>query len=265
MNIRLGLGLVGIGREWGYRDSGIPSESDAMDLLQTAYELGISLFDTAPSYGLSEKRLGKFISNLNTHERKTIIITTKFGEHWDEKSNQPYVDHSYDALVRSFETSYSLLGKIDAVQIHKTTPEVLKSDDVMRALEYVKNSYSCSLGSSIKDIESGQITCHNDRFTFIQFPYNMHFQNLGEIVDLAVRSQKIILINRPINSGELLKSLNNEDEVRRKAEESYRFIMKKSFNGFILTGTKSIDHLKMNVQIFNQLKTECGENHCCGH
>lgn len=55
---RLGLGLTGIGRVWGAASKPVPSESEARALLEKAFELGIQVYDTAPAYGLSERRLG---------------------------------------------------------------------------------------------------------------------------------------------------------------------------------------------------------------
>lgn len=55
----------------------MPTLRSALSLLETAYENGITYFDTAPIYGsgYSEKIVGKFIKNKRQH----ITVTTKFG------------------------------------------------------------------------------------------------------------------------------------------------------------------------------------------
>ena len=62
--VQLGLGLIGIGKRWGHAGGEVPSEKDALSLLEFAVELGIRYLDSAPSYGVCEERLGKFLASL---------------------------------------------------------------------------------------------------------------------------------------------------------------------------------------------------------
>src|SRR5262249_26892840 len=100
----------------------VASESQAMALLEKAYTLGVRYFDTAPSYGVSEQRLGRFLDGLSPGERGGMRIATKFGEHWDASRGEPFIDHSFDALQRSLDGSIARLGRVDFLQLHKTTP-----------------------------------------------------------------------------------------------------------------------------------------------
>jgi hypothetical protein len=43
-NIKMGLGLIGIGREWGHTAIHVPVEAHAIRFLKGAYELGIEFF-----------------------------------------------------------------------------------------------------------------------------------------------------------------------------------------------------------------------------
>jgi len=60
-SIPLAFGGAAISGEGGGYGFGVISESEAIDLLHEAYELGLRIFDTAPIYGfgLSEIRMGK--------------------------------------------------------------------------------------------------------------------------------------------------------------------------------------------------------------
>ena len=133
--MQLGLGLIGIGKPWGVDPHPVPHERDAISLLEFAFELGIRYFDTAPSYGdgVSEQRLGRFLKALTPAERDQVTAATKFGEHWNPKTNGPYADHSYGGLSRSLDVSISRLGRVDVLQLHKTTPQALATDAVARA------------------------------------------------------------------------------------------------------------------------------------
>ena len=56
---RLGLGTAEIGFAYGLGTPELPSEEEAIKLLKTAVELGVTFFDTANYYGLAEERIGK--------------------------------------------------------------------------------------------------------------------------------------------------------------------------------------------------------------
>jgi aryl-alcohol dehydrogenase-like predicted oxidoreductase len=247
----LGVGLIGIGRLWGYKQSTVPSEEQALEYLSKAHSLGIRFFDTAPAYGSSEIRLGKFVRTLKKSQRKDIIISTKFGEHWDTVKNIAYTDHSYAALVQSLHQSLDRLGTIDMLLLHKTTPDVLQSSDLQRAIVYAKTLGIPTFGASVSDLASAEIVCNSDLYTVIQFPYNEANFAFDKIITLANTHSKTIIINRPFNMGRSLYADMPLDPFEQKVT-AYTFILNKQFNGFVLTGTKSPEHLQENLEAFQQ-------------
>lgn len=248
-NIELGLGLIGIGRDWGYVTTPVPDELQVLKFLTSAYQLNIRFYDTAPSYGKSEERLGLFLKTLTKEQRSKIIITTKFGEHWDKNRNCAYVDHSYDALCKSIDQSMALLGRIDMLQLHKTTPEVLKSDSLNDALDYAKSIGVSKFGASVSDMESGSYVCGNELYSFMQLPYNIHNTEFVRLIDLGINNNKKIITNRPFGMGKLLYD-NESTGLKSHETEAFKFIINKNFQGVILTGTKDIMHLEQNVRAF---------------
>ena len=125
---RLGFGGAPLGNL--YR--GI-SEGDAQATLAAAFESGITLFDTAPYYGLgrSEERFGIAIAR---HGRADIVLSTKIGRllvdgpvdettkglFVDPPEKQPVYDYSYDGVMRSHEASLERIGveAIDILLVH---------------------------------------------------------------------------------------------------------------------------------------------------
>lgn len=123
---RLGLGTAPLG---GMFDS--ISESASDDLISTAFELGITYFDTAPLYGhgKSELRLGRGLRA----SKKDFVISTKVGRVVNA-ANEPdteffkdadptkisVFDWSADGVKRSIEESLERLGldHIDIVLLH---------------------------------------------------------------------------------------------------------------------------------------------------
>ena len=74
-----GASLSGEGKGYGF---GAMSDQQAIDLINHALELGITVFDTAPIYGhhLSEIRLGKSLKK----KRDDIVLVSKAGVTWHD-------------------------------------------------------------------------------------------------------------------------------------------------------------------------------------
>jgi aryl-alcohol dehydrogenase-like predicted oxidoreductase len=120
-----GLGKTGemvscIGFGLGSRFCSIPDEDAAQALLERAFVLGVTYFDTSASYTrrgierLSETRLGEF----SRKRRKDVFLATKF----DPRDR--------DGALRSVEQSLKLLQTdyVDLIQIHSLS----NLDDLQR-------------------------------------------------------------------------------------------------------------------------------------
>ncbi len=108
-------------------------DDEAAATVETAVELGIRFFDTAPyyGYGLSEKRVG---AGLAKSPAEDIVVSTKVGRllvpragaprddqgFVDALSFDPIFDYSYDGVLRSVEASLTRLGResVDLLLIH---------------------------------------------------------------------------------------------------------------------------------------------------
>ncbi len=127
---QLGLGCASLGNL--YRAI---SDEQARDTVDTAYDLGMRLFDTAPYYGLglSERRVGDALRN---YPRDSFRLSTKVGRLLDADTTpdlaeerygfvtpMPFTvryDYGYDGIMRSFEASLQRLGlaRIDILLVH---------------------------------------------------------------------------------------------------------------------------------------------------
>jgi len=246
----LGCGLIGIGRPWGFVASEVPTEAETFSFLEHAFELGIRYFDTAPSYACSEARLGSFLRKLTPEQREEVVIATKFGESWDEAAQDVVVDHSLDALTRSLDQSLDLLGTINVLQIHKTTPEVLRSQAIAKAWEYATTANIEQFGASIKDVESARIVCSEAPYSAIQLPYNADNATFAPTIDMATERKRFVLVNRPFNMGKLAMSAGPHRLQQLVA--AFRFVLAPRYDGVVLTGTKSIQHLDENWLAFRE-------------
>jgi D-threo-aldose 1-dehydrogenase len=128
----LGFGAATIGNLF----RPIPEET-AQGMLDSAWDHGVRLFDTAPSYGnaMSEYRVGR---NLRERDRDEYVLSTKVGyllqpAHPSEGINESWVapgafktvyDYTADGARRSIEDSLQRMGvqRIDIAFVHDTDP-----------------------------------------------------------------------------------------------------------------------------------------------
>jgi aryl-alcohol dehydrogenase-like predicted oxidoreductase len=114
----LGLGCMGL--SFGYGPA--TNEAEAITLIQTAYQKGISFFDTAEAYskGANEELLGKALQPY----RRNVVIATKFGfEKGDASlgldSRPENIRAVTEAALKRLKTDY-----IDLLYQHRVDPNV---------------------------------------------------------------------------------------------------------------------------------------------
>jgi D-threo-aldose 1-dehydrogenase len=114
---RLGLGTAPLAGLYE------PTDDDtAQRVVETAWDLGIRYFDTAPLYGsgLAERRLGQA---LRGKPRDSLVISTKVGRLLDPDADPwegAYFDFSADAVLRSLDESLQRLDldRVDIALVH---------------------------------------------------------------------------------------------------------------------------------------------------
>src|ERR1700732_4363934 len=102
-------------------------------VVHKALDLGITLFDTADSYGNrggSEECLGQILGE----RRKDIVLATKFGMPMDEANvlagaSRRYIMMAVEASLRRLKTDW-----IDLYQVHRPDP-LTPVEETLRALD----------------------------------------------------------------------------------------------------------------------------------
>ncbi|MGK6318864.1 aldo/keto reductase [Sphingomonas sp. DT-204] len=150
----LGFGAAAIGNLYHAMPDG-----KAAAAVHAAWDAGIRYFDSAPHYGfgLSEKRLGAALSALDPGE--VAIVSTKIGRRLDptpdadfDQPRQGFVtpepfesvfDYSYDATMRSYETSRGRLRRerIDILYAHDVGRLTHGDDHPRRFAEFLDGGY----------------------------------------------------------------------------------------------------------------------------
>ena len=244
--VTLGAGLTRLGRPWGVHAAPVPSDAEAQAFLQLAVRLGVRLFDTAPSYGASEARLGRFLLTLPSSVRATLLVATKGGEQWDPASGVITVDHTHDALLRSLDTSMERLGSIDLYQLHRPAPGTIRTRAVARAMARARARGVAAIGASVTSVDDGRAALDALGVEWLQFPWHVGNEALTPLFALAWDAGCHVLVNRPFGMGALVSGPNAEAAGVR----AFRAILRHRFRGAVLTGTASPRHLRANLAAF---------------
>ncbi|HQX53082.1 MAG TPA: aldo/keto reductase [Planctomycetaceae bacterium] len=130
---QLGYGSMGLRgpKTWGVR---VVSDEAADVFLNAVLDAGINFIDTAPDYGASEERIGRFIGS----RRKEFILATKCGCVYRQGDHHLELDHVWkaDVIRKNLETSLQRLKTdvIDILQFHGGDAETLQREGLIELL-----------------------------------------------------------------------------------------------------------------------------------
>jgi len=117
----LGFGCMGMSQSFG------PNPGDRgqmIDLLRTAVDRGVTLFDTAEVYGpyVNEELVGEALAPV----RERVVLATKFGFAFDEQGRQAGLSSRPESIRAAVDGSLRRLGveRIDLLYQHRVDPQV---------------------------------------------------------------------------------------------------------------------------------------------
>jgi len=201
----LGLGLVKIGRNDGVKYPAsfeLPSDTEVIELLREAHQLGITLLDTAPAYGSSETRLGQALQELPELSRD-CVISSKVGETF--VGGKSTFDFSESAIRRSIEQSLTRLhrSKLDIVFLHSSGDDetVLTQQRSLATLQQLQHEGLIgACGFSGKTLKGGRIALELGAEA-LMITLNQDEQKELPLVQEAKVCGAGVLIKKPISSG----------------------------------------------------------------
>jgi aryl-alcohol dehydrogenase-like predicted oxidoreductase len=206
--------IVG-GFNWGHQE-----ERDSLAAIKTAYDLGITCFDTAEAYGngASENLLAKALKG----ERSNIIIASKVGPQDFAPEN---VIKACERGLKNLQTDY-----IDLYQLHWPNPEI-PLEDTLGALEKLKQSgkiraYGVS-NFGVKNLEA----CKSLGFSVSsnQMAYNLLFRAIEfSILPQCVEENIPILCYSPIMQGLLTGKFTTPESVPDDRARTRHFTKERS-------------------------------------
>lgn len=234
----VGLGTVKLGRNTDVKylqPFALPSVAEAQALLEAALALGVTLFDTAPAYGESEKRLSSFIAA----HREEIVLSTKCGERYE--GGRSAYDFSGKAILASAEESLRRLGTdhVDLLLLHSDGRdlEILQGSDAVPALGRLKaQGKARAVGISAKTPEG--IREAIPLLDVVMAPFSQADPSLGGALAEAHAAGLGVMAIKGLQSGRL----------GGKSTDAVRFVLGQPFIDALIVGTLSPEHLREAVE-----------------
>lgn len=259
---QLGYGSMGLRgpKTWGVRTV---DEADAERFLHAVLDAGINFIDTSPDYGLSEERIGRYISS----RRGEFHLATKCGCVYTQHDDHLKIDHVWEADVikRNLETSLKRLrtDAIDILQFHGGDAETLLQTGLIDLLQNFRDQglirfigVSSKLPNLPGLIELGV-------FDTFQIPYSCLAPEHHEWITRAAETGAGIIIRGGIAHGgpdaEIQRSQLNDvwDRAKlaellpdgmTKAELILRYTLSHPHCHTTIVGTCNHEHLAENLR-----------------
>jgi aryl-alcohol dehydrogenase-like predicted oxidoreductase len=163
----IGLGCMGL----SYGHGPATDTQDAIKLIRTAYEKGITFFDTAEAYGpyKNEELVGEAVGPF----RDQVVIATKFGfeggnAEADLNSRPEYIKEVADASLRRLKTD-----RIDLFYQHRVDPNVPIEDVASAVKDLIKQGKVKHFGLSEAGVETIRRAHAVQPVTALQSEYSM--------------------------------------------------------------------------------------------
>jgi len=252
----IGFGLWTISTGWW----GKFTEGEAIALMHKAFDLGITLYDAADTYGngYSEELIAKAFPK----QRDQIVIATKVGynfyDHGTERKGQREIpqDFSVPFIRTAVEKALARLNTdhIDILQLHNIRMEQVEDDALWQLMEKLQQegkirSYGAAVGPAVGWLYEGIDCVQRRRPHVLQHIYNAlephpgrQIMDEGETPTDATKSARTRYLIRVTHSSGMLEGKYTADTVFPPTD--HRSHRPKSW---LINGIKKIETLQFLV------------------
>ncbi len=248
----VGFGVWTVSTSWW----GVKDEAFGVKLLEQAFDLGITFFDTADTYGngLGETILAKALGG----RRDRITIGTKFGYdfyHHTSRRGHEELPHDWRPEYVRFALEESLkrlqTDRVDIYQLHNPRLDAMKRDDLFATLEALKQegkirAFGPALGPAIaeRQVEEGAYAIEQHHSDIVYVIYNLLEQMLGEGLFAPARQHNTsVLVRVPHASGLLDGTVKPETVFREDDHRFHRVSTEERKHQWQVNGLKKVEQL----------------------
>lgn len=184
--MKLCLGTVQFGVDYGLRGRPKPSADDSNAMLEYAVQHGIDAIDTSALYGDAETVVGAFLSR-SSISRDNLFLVSKFGTSGFDGLTSGELERR---VLDAAGDSLSRLGvkRLDAYICH--VPSAVHDERVLRAMDALRRSgLADRVGFSVYETEEAEIAIKSGAVDFLQIPFSVLDQRMAThgILELASR------------------------------------------------------------------------------
>jgi aryl-alcohol dehydrogenase-like predicted oxidoreductase len=255
-----GLTVSALGFGAGQIGGGDLTEDEAARVLGAALDLGITFFDTAPSYGLSEERIGRHLS----HRRGDFVLSTKGGY-----GVEGVADWTGEVVTRGIDAALVRMRTdvIDVFHLHSCDAATALRADIVGALEEARRAGKIRVAAYSGENEALDAAVDSGAFGSVQCSVNLADQrSLGGAIARASARGMGVVGKRPLANAawrfpdrprgdyaevywERLQSLAADLRNPDWPNLALRFSAFAPGVGSVVVGTKSIENLRRNAAI----------------
>ena len=250
-----GIAVSSIGLGAGQLGLASVEEAEAERLIHGAVDAGITLIDTARSYGLSEERIGRYLGG----RRQRVVLSTKVGYGVDGVP-----DWTAEAVTGGIDAALIRLRTdvIDIVHFHSCPLAVLERDDLAAALAAAVEAGKVVAAGYSGDNEELRWAETSGRFDVLETSFNVCDQGAADLLDRSPLGfiAKRPLANAPWRFAERPAGGEADDYWQRLTrlelgdalpphELAIRFAAHRPGIASAIVGTSSLEHLLENIEL----------------
>jgi aryl-alcohol dehydrogenase-like predicted oxidoreductase len=248
--VRLGYGAMQI---TGPGIWGEPADrAEAVRVLRRAVELGVTLIDTADSYGpyVSEELIR---SALHPYP-DTLVIATKAGlartgpGQWHPLGRPEYLRQEAEMSLRRLG-----LERIDLFQLHRIDPKVPVEEQVGELVKLQEEGKIRHIGLSEVSVDQLRAVQRLARIVSVQNLYNLAHRDAEPVLEACEQDGLAFIPWFPIATGELARAGGPLDALAKEtghtpAQLALAWLLHRSPVMLPIPGTSSVAHLEENLE-----------------
>jgi pyridoxine 4-dehydrogenase len=246
---RLGYGVMQLPGKGVWGPS--PDPENAVRVLRRTVELGVTLIDTADSYGpfvadhLIREALHPYADDL--------VIATKVGftrqgpNQWIPVGRPEYLRQQVELNLRHLG-----VDRIDLLQLHRIDPKVALEDQLGELVALQQEGKIRHLGLSEVSVDDLKAAQKLATIVSVQNLFNVARRDAEPLLDFAEQAGIAFIPWFPLATGTLAKPGGPLDALAKKHDASpsqlaLAWLLKRSPVILPIPGTSSVDHLEDNV------------------
>jgi aryl-alcohol dehydrogenase-like predicted oxidoreductase len=247
---RLGFGAM---RITGAGIWGEPADRhEAIAVLRAALDLGITIIDTADSYGpeVSERLIAEALYPYPSD----LVIATKAGlvrsgpNRWEPDGRPEHLQAACEGSLRRLR-----LERIDLYQLHRVDPKVPLEDQIGTLIELQREGKVRHLGLSNVSVQQIDAVRRMATIVSVQNLYNLTDRESEDVLTYCARENIGFIPWFPLATGDLTEHGGALSQIAQRhnnalpAQIALAWLLAKSAVMLPIPGTSKVQHLEENV------------------